>query len=218
MTLEKESIEDIFLMMSMKDEDLELANKAFNEFHRRYSTYLYAIVDKVCSSFISKYGSTLVNDVFSNTLIKVYYNADKLINIDKLKTELAKDKRMKNWLGKIASNEMYSLLRVSKKESEKMIVDGTIIEHSEIEEKEYEPNDNPISIERETLEKALKSLKERDREILLIHFLYEEKGKNMPSNVLDDLCVKYNTTKENIRQIKKRTLDKVKRHTLQLQK
>ena len=70
MTLEKEKIENLFLMMSMKDEDIEQAHQAYGEFYKRYENYLYAVTNKVCSNFVQKYGDTLTESVFSNTILK----------------------------------------------------------------------------------------------------------------------------------------------------
>ncbi len=56
---------------------------------------------------------------------------------------------------------------------------------------------------------ALDSLGDRDREILSTLYLYFEEGKKTPSSVLDTICEIHGTTKDNIRQIKKRSEEKI---------
>lgn len=218
MTLEKEKIEDLFLIMSMKDDDLEQAHKAYSEFHKRYAKYLYAVTKKVCSNFVQKYGDTLTESVFSNTILKVYEKAETFIAIDHLKTEVEKERRLKAWLGKIATNEMKMLLRELKKDDDKITFDSNFINEQEIIAEEDNEKKTRKTFERKLLDSALNSLKEQHRHILLTYYAYEEEGKNMPSNVLDELCAMHDTTKENLRQIKKRSLEKIKKHILEHQK
>ena len=217
MIFEKEKIEDLFLMMSIKDNDLEQAHNAFNEFHRRYAKYLYEIIKRACASFIKKYGDTLIENVFFNTLFRIYEKAETFMVIDTFDNE-SKKKTVKGWLGKIALNEMRTLLRENKKEDDKILYDTNYINEKDIIANEESKEKPPKTFERKLLEGALQSLKEQHREILLTYFAYEEEGKYMPSNVLDELCSMHSTTRENLRQIKKRSLEKVKTYIIEHQK
>ena len=69
--------------------------------------------------------------------------------------------------------------------------------------------------QKKILNDALSLLSERDREILLTCFLYQEENKHLPDEVLSELSNRYSTTPANIRQIKKRALDKIKAHIIQ---
>lgn len=205
--MKNEKIEDLFLIMSMKDDDNEQAEKAFNEFHCRYSKYLRAITITAAKKFINTYDhEELAANVFQNTLLTIWEKADTFIKIEDVPQE-KKEKRVKAWLGKIAKNEMLQLLRDYKTASEKMTYNTELIN-------EINLLDEPISesqpkFEKKLLDNALKMLKPRDKDILFTYYQYYEKGKNMPSEVLDNLCRIFDTTRDNLRQIKKRTLNKV---------
>ena len=43
----------------------------------------------------------------------------------------------------------------------------------------------------------------------MTYYTYYEKGKNTPSNVLDEICKIHKTTKPNIRKIKERSEKKI---------
>lgn len=214
MTLETEKIEDLFLMMSMKDDDLEQANLAFEEFYRRYGKYLWAICSRVCSNFKGKLDKILSEDVFSNTVQKVYERAETFIDkAESLKTDEEKDVRIKAWLGKIAQNELYAIMRSSLND-DNIIYDSDQLLNLEVAEENTD--EKPVaSIEKKLLDSALATLKPREREILRAFFMYEEQGKNTPSEILNDLCKLYKTTKDNLRQIKSRSLKKVKNYVEQ---
>jgi len=69
--------------------------------------------------------------------------------------------------------------------------------------------------QKKLLDAALNLLSERDREILLTYFMYQEENKHLPDDVLEELSLRYSTTSANIRQIKKRALDKIKAYISQ---
>lgn len=203
--MKHETIEDLFLIMSMKDDDKQQAEKAYNEFHNRYSKYLYGIITSAAKKFKNTYDyEELAANILQNTLLIIWEKADTFIKIEDVTIE-KKESRVKVWLGKIAQNEMYKLLR--EYEADKITYDTELIN-------EINLNDEPISVskpkfEKVLLDRALNSLKEREKEILLAYYQYSEKDKNMPSEALDNLCRIFDTTRDNLRQIKKRALDKV---------
>jgi RNA polymerase sigma factor (sigma-70 family) len=207
--MKHEKLEDLFLMMAMKNDDRKKAELAFNEFHNRFSKYLYATIKKATVPFYTIYGDELCDGVFQNTLLTIFEKADKFIIIDEL-NEKSKEMRIKAWLGKIAQTEMYILLRELRTEKDKICYNTEYINESDILDTIEEPK--LPSFERKLLDCALSSLKERDRAILLTFYQYEEIGKNTPANAIEELCEYFSTTKENLRQIKKRTLEKVKKH------
>ena len=71
-----------------------------------------------------------------------------------------------------------------------------------------------ISPERQCLHEALAALTEREREVILISAQYSVDGKQLrlPQDVLDGLCKRLETTKENIRTIRKRAYNKIKKY------
>ena len=61
-----------------------------------------------------------------------------------------------------------------------------------------------------TVEEALKTLSDRDQDILRTYMMYEDGKKHLPDGVFQHLLKKYNTTPENLRQVKGRSLKKIK--------
>lgn len=205
--MKNEPIENLFLIMSMKDDDKEQAEKAYNEFHSRYSKYLYGIIISAATKFKNTYDyEELAENVFQNTLLTIWEKADTFMKIEDVAPE-KKERRVKAWIGKIARNEMLQLLRDYKTASEKITYDTELI--NEINLVDEPIVENQPKFEKKLLDNALKTLKPRDKDILLAYYQYYEKDKNMPSEALDNLCRMFDTTKDNLRQIKKRALDKV---------
>ena len=125
--MKNETIEDLFLIISMKEDDREQAEKAFTEFHYRYAKYLNAIIKSATSKFKSNYDTEeLTESVFQNTLLTIWEKADKFISIEEVE-QGKKEKRVKAWLGKIAQNEMYQLLRDYKVKNDKVIYNTDLI-------------------------------------------------------------------------------------------
>lgn len=202
--LTNEALADLFLAMSIKDEAPKDAEIAFCEFHSRYKNYLYTILKKACSSW-KMYGEDLIEAVFDNTFLKVYEKADTFIFIDDI-ADKGQDKRMKAWLGKVAHREMLQLLREYRDDNIDFIEDFSLYEESE---------ESHISIESpelQLLEKALNSIKERDRDILKTYLMYEDGNKKLPRVEIQRLANCWGVHPDNLRQIKKRSLDKVKEY------
>lgn len=71
-----------------------------------------------------------------------------------------------------------------------------------------------ISTEAKCLQEALETLTDRERDVILISAQYSVNGKQLrlPPDVLSGLCKRFNTTKENIRAIRRRAYGKITRH------
>ena len=71
-----------------------------------------------------------------------------------------------------------------------------------------------ISVNEQCLQEALATLTEKQREIVLVSAQHSIDGKQLrlPPDILDGLCARWKTTKENIRTIRKRALDKMNEH------
>jgi RNA polymerase sigma factor (sigma-70 family) len=192
--------------MAMKEDNRQDAEKAFSEFYNRYKNYLYTVARKACKSW-EKYGEDLVQSVHENTFLKVFERAESFLFIDDFPIE-RQEKRLKSWLGSIAHREMFLLLRQFKEEKEKIEYhnDLSFLEDSE---------EDIIPEKSETFllaEKALNSLSERDRNILVTYLLFQVDNKNLPSNEIERLAEMWGVLPDNLRQIKKRSLAKVKEY------
>lgn len=193
------SDEDLFVMMSFREENEMEAQIAFRVFYDRYKRFLLSLCHKVCQN-----NEELAKDVFMNTMMAVYQN---------FHTYNASKSKITTWISSIAKHEMLDLLDVLKEKriGEKTFVpldDNLVI--SDVEE--------DISIEtpeKRALDEALQTLSEKERDILLTYMMYKDGNKHLPDEVTKFLCDRYATTSLNLRKIKQRTLEKVKKHILQ---
>ena len=204
--LTNEALADLFLSMALKEGDRQEAEKAFAEFYNRYKNYLYTVVRNACKSWIM-YGDELIEEVHRNTFLTVYEKAESFLLIEDAPFE-RQEKRMKSWLGKIAQTEMFKLLRLLKDEKEKIEYydDLTFLENSDEEIKPQKSEDFLLA------EKALKTLSERDRNILVTYLMFEDGNKKLPSNEIQRLAEMWDVLPDNMRQIKKRSMTKAQKY------
>jgi len=204
--LTNEALADLFLSMALKEDNRQGADKAFTEFYNRYKNYLYTVVLNACKSWVM-YGDELIQAVHQNTFLTVFEKSEDFLLIEEIPFE-RQEKRMKSWLGKIAKTEMFKLLRELKEGKEKIEYydDLTSLENSD-EEIKTQKSENFL-----LAEKALNSLSERDRNILVTYLMFEGDNKKLPSDEIKRLADMWNVLPDNMRQIKKRSLAKVKKY------
>jgi RNA polymerase sigma factor (sigma-70 family) len=201
--LTNEALADLFLAMAMKEEDRQNAEKAFTEFYNRYKNFLFTVIKKACKSW-EMYGEELIETVFENTFLTVFDKAETFLKLDDIPFE-RQEKRMKSWLSQIAKNEMLQLLRQYKIDKDKIEYadDLSFIERIESETEEIISDDILLA------EKALQTLNERDRNILVTYLMYEDGNKKLPSIEIQKLADMWGVLPDNMRQIKKRSLAKL---------
>jgi len=201
--LTNEALADLFLAMAMKEEDRQNAEKAFTEFYNRYKNFLFTVIKKACKSW-EMYGEELIETVFENTFLTVFDKAETFLKLDDIPFE-RQEKRMKSWLSQIAKNEMLQLLRQYKIDKDKIEYanDLSFIERIESETEEIISDDILLA------EKALQTLSERDRNILVTYLMYEDGNKKLPSIEIQKLADMWGVLPDNMRQIKKRSLAKL---------
>jgi len=199
-----EALADLFLSMSMKDDDRQESERAFAKFYACYKNYLFTVVRNACRSW-EKYGEELVQAVHENTFLKVFEKADGFMIIEDLPFE-RQELRMKGWLGTIAHREMLLLLRDFKNEKEKHDYHDDL---SFLEQPQEEGN-SQTSEEILLVEKALKTLSDRDRHILITYIMFEDGNKQLPKPEIQRLAEIWDVLPDNMRQIKKRSIAKVK--------
>lgn len=204
--LTNEALAVLFLSMALKKDNRQDAEKAFAEFYNRYKNYLFTVVRNACESW-TMYGEELIQGVHQNTFLTVFEKAEDFMLIENIPFE-RQEKRMKSWLGIIAHREMLQLLRQFKKDKEKIEYhdDLTFLENSDEEIKPQKSEDFLLA------EKALNTLSERDRNILVTYLMFEEGNKKLPSSEIQRLAEMWEVLPDNMRQIKKRSLEKVKKY------
>ncbi len=204
--LTNEDLAELFLSMAMKEDDRQEAEKAFAVFYNLYKNYLYTVVRNACKPW-TMYGEELIQAVHENTFLTVFEKAEDFMLIEDIPFE-RQEKRMKSWLGKIAHREMLQLLRQFKKDKEKIEYhdDLTFLENSDEEIKPQKSKDFLLA------EKALNTLSERDRNIFVTYLMFEDDNKKLPSSEIQRLAEMWDVLPDNMRQIKKRSLDKMKKY------
>ena len=200
--LTNEALAEMFLSMALKEDNRPDAEKTFSVFYNRYKNYLYTIVKKACKSW-EMYGDELVEAVFENTFLTVYAKAESFMVIEDIPFE-RQEKRMKSWLCKIAKNEMLQLLQQFKIDKDKIEYtdDLSFLENINEEILPQATSDYMLA------EKALQTLSERDRNILVTYLMFEDGNKKLPSTEIQRLSDMWNIHPDNMRQIKKRSLAK----------
>jgi RNA polymerase sigma factor (sigma-70 family) len=188
--MNEDSDEDLLIMTSFQNENEEEAKEAFKIFYDRHKQYLWNLCCKVCRDI------DMANDVMQNTWIAIYkyshtYNANK--------------SSVKTWMSKIANNEMIDLL---KKETSFIHLNEDVYSIPDVDDAE----EITPSLEKREVDKALNLLSDKEKDILLTYMQYSDGNKHLPDEVISELCRRYSTLPANLRQIKKRSLNKVKDH------
>jgi len=202
-----DSDEDLLFYMSLRSEDPTAAQDAWEEFFFRHREYVMG----VCRRFQRTLGDLGVEDFTQNTLVRAFEKAYTFKPLGCKDTGQSRA-RIRGWLGQIANNLFFSSLRRQPKIS---FVDepraGVPETSTQDEACPESPNSNRCSL----LRKALGTLSEREREVLLASFAWYEPGvgcQRMPSEELKVLMDRYDTTAVNIRQIRTRALDKLEQY------
>jgi len=204
--LTNEALAELFLSMAMKEDNRQDAEKAFAVFYNLYKNYLYTVVRNACKSW-TMYGEELIQAVHENTFLTVFENAEDFLIIEDIPFE-RQEKRMKSWISKIARNEMFKLLRELKDEKDNIEYHDDLIFLDNPDE-ETEPQKSEDFL---LAEKALNSLSERDRNILVTYLMFEDGNRKLPSSEIKRLAEMWDVLPDNMRQIKKRALDKVRKY------
>ncbi len=204
--LTNEALAELFLSMAMKEDNRQEAEKAFAVFYNLYKNYLYTVVRNACESW-PIYGEELIQAVHQNTFLTVFEKAEKFMIIEDITFE-RQEKRMKSWLSKIARLEMYKLLRLLKDEKNNIEYHDDLSFLENLDE-EIEPQKSGDFL---LAEKALQTLSERDRNILVTYMMFEDGNKKLPSTEIQRLADMWDILPDNMRQIKKRSLEKVKKY------
>lgn len=191
---------------------------AFNEFYRRYSSFLLKVCQKCCSGFDTS--EDLARDIHQNTFLKILSSSKSFKPKEgSNSTNISRD--IKAWLARIAKNELINFLR---KNPDEIVLsnpfrpksdDGflELISLQTEEEIEGTTRNESSKIEWTKLDKALKSLTERENHILMTYMQYfnsNDPQKHLPDDILESLCKKFSISSENVRKIKSRALVKIK--------
>lgn len=209
-TKTNETSRDLLAYMALfRDDEPQEAQDAFNEFYRRYCHFLTFIVARNCPKNSAYYDESLIKATVHNTFYRVYFRAETFIS-DEKKDKVIVERQVKAWLSIIAKNELRQLLKATIPYLKNYDLKDDFTSSTLLESPVYLQEDEPVSIKRELIDKALGCLPEREKEVLLTYFRFEDGKKQLPKEELERLAVLYDTTSDNLRQIKLRALKKVK--------
>jgi len=196
------------------------------EFYYRFARQLYKTCLVVCGN--SKLDQKAAEDVFQESMIKALKKINKFTT-DTKDPEAVISKRIMGWLNIIAEHQVIDFLRKNCKDDEldeattEDIVDETLVDNFN------EQTHIAVSLERLRLQKAMESLSDRERYLIMVFASYGclnlkrtvqdavevKKGAevtkevHLPDEVLDQVCKDLGIKKGNIRAIKRRALDKL---------
>lgn len=196
------SDEHLFKLIASKSEYLELAQNAYEEIYRRYAKLIWNLCNSACESFVVVDLPAFIEEVFSQTMIAIYEHPTYKPGKGKVAT----------WISKIAQNKARDLIKDWPRPCE--VLDGS---RSISYLVEYDDEEDYITPEQQQLNQALSHISEKERDIILTYMMYQDGNKHLPDDILNELRLRYNTTSENIRQIKKRAMTKLGAYIQQLQ-
>jgi RNA polymerase sigma factor (sigma-70 family) len=204
-----ETDEDLLLYMSMQTDDPSNAEEAWEEFFYRHSAYVLG----VCRRFQRVLGNAGAEDLAQETLIRAYRKAHTFKPLANGEPGEARV-RIRAWLGQIANRLFLTTLRGAPAVDP---IDEGLSDKAEpplVDQEGLSPS--PIAAARlRLMREALRTLTERERDVLLASFAWYEPGAGchrMPTQELAALMERYQTTAVNIRKIRERALDKVQRY------
>lgn len=201
-----DSDEDLIFYMSLQGEDRASAEEAWKEFYFRHRSYLVG----VCKRFQSALGDLGVEDLVQDTFVRVFKKAHTFKPLGDGSDHARA--RVRAWLGRIANRLFLSSLRGQPK------IEFVDDPYESIGNEPAAVANEPDSDESEhlpVLREALRTLTEREREVLVASYSWYEPGdgcNRMPSDELAALCSRFQTTAANIRQIRSRAVGKLEKY------
>lgn len=182
------------------------AREAFGEFYGRHEPWLRGIVRTRRIGQIVDWDEG-VKDVVQITFQRAYLSASTfdLKRLDACDAERT-PRSVRAWLGGIANHVVADLLR-AQAPAEELEEESNI--GSSPPPDEFQEEDTPIV---QAMAAELEALPERERDIMAADIEYKTGSANehLPAGVAKALAEKWNTTPENIRQIRRRTRARLK--------
>ncbi|MBK8427616.1 MAG: sigma-70 family RNA polymerase sigma factor [Lewinellaceae bacterium] len=203
------STELLAYMALYRDDEPQEAQEAFNVFYHRYCHFLTAVVAKNCPKGSAYYDNSLVETTVHNTFYKAYLRAETFkpnVEEDGAKVE----HRVKAWLSGIAKNELWQLLKITIPYLNNHKLTDDFESSDPLELPAYLQEDEPTSLERDLIDRALASLPEREKDVLLTYTRFDDGRKQLPKEEIERLATLFDTTSDYLRQIRLRAFKKVK--------
>ena len=183
-----------------------------NSFYKSYINDVYTKVIRMCRNFSD--AEQLAKDITQDTFIKAFGNINKF-TLPATAEPMKHRRIIMKWLLVIATNcfKKEYAIRINESNYDDIV---KIIGEPIYEPFEEDSGEIKFEIQNQfrlKLQTALNLLTERERHII-VEYADEEcidSKRHLSDKCMHYLCTLYDTTPENIRQIKKRALDKIKK-------
>lgn len=198
--LSKETDEDLLkIMVAYRNIEQEVSNNAFDIFIKRFGDFIWKISIRTAYGHCNQ--AVLRDYLYSEVLTDIHKSKGFVVGDET--DPLVRKKRIYGWIIKIAKN---AYIRLLKGETPSIDIDAFHTVPYQEEVIVEEENDFLPVLSKELVTQAFEQLSERDRDIVWTYWRYYEMGegsqaKNLPSDVLKELCERHQTTSANIRTI-----------------
>lgn len=207
------SDEELILMMANNKQNLTAARAAWGELYVRHREFIFRVICKKSGNWPG-FDDEIRRDFVSEVFIKIYLKAD-TFKSQNLTSRDESRKLVRGWMGTIAERHLYDWGRDNKGILPLSYDDEK--NQEEVERAEELPLFQPQEAS-QTVKSALEQLNFNERQVLRAYAPYW-KGWDVqliiPDKELTELAQTLGTSKTNIRQIKKRVLDKIKRLSME---
>lgn len=200
-----ESDADLMVYMSMGEDDATAARDAWAEFYERHVGYLHAVCVRAYGDILT--GDTGVGDLVAETFRRAFRGAH-LFRADENEGPVRQRRRSRAWLGRIAQRLLQDTLRKRRR------LDTV---HLAPEAWQQIPEQTPTAETNGELvgrvRQALSQLSTKEQTVIRVTFHWYQPGKphqRLPNDVAADLAESLQTTPENLRQIRRRALQKIR--------
>lgn len=194
---------DLLTMASIDPTEPECKN-AFNEFHRRYKDFIWQS-SCILAKSIDIHNIHRIAMVFTqNTIMDVYKNAGKFESRSE-----DDDRDIKVWLHGIIKNKGKQYIAENNRHKEHIVFMEVVEDEHPVHEMDAEEYSSLETYEQKLLRRGLKSLSERQRQVLLAWYNFSDNGKilNVDKTVKENLAKQFNVKVDSLKQIKKRAFD-----------
>lgn len=200
-----EGDEDLLAWMAMRQDEPDHAKAACTEFYGRHLNYVYTVIREVWGEVLDE---DSVEYLVTETFVRVFDKAHTYAACGAPNDE-ERTLNVLGWVSTIAKNLVADYFR--HEDTRIDLVDDWEPLETKIAPREY----GSMSADARRAGEALDALPERERTILLAsleHFNAEADHQRLPNGVVPDLARTFQTKPENIRQIRKRALAKIRKH------
>jgi RNA polymerase sigma factor (sigma-70 family) len=197
--------EDLLVYMSLRGEDPAAAEEAWAEFYNRHIGYVFAQCKR---AYVTALGDLGVRDLTQDTFVRAYEKAGAFQTRGSTDHEAIR-RRVRGWLGKIANRLFLDAFRAPVECG----LDEATSPSGESTVADVDCNDGRVSLRTKLIRKALATLTERERHVLRVTADWhrcDRMHQRVSKADMKVLADQLQTTAVNIRQIRKRAIDKIR--------